>query len=252
MSYRSKLNFFLMMVCLWAPSAWALPGQTTPQLEQWVAQHAFFTSKLEGPEIHELNGDGWYTLTQNLPQQVMPKPLRPQKPRLALRVLCPEPAKDNLPRICTDHYLILSEMPDFGLTPPRHYVPPTYPAIWQPSNPRAASLLLKIYGPHIAQDFLKAIPIYSGPEYVQADTEYYRDRVTPYPQSKTLPRVMLWSQEVKIYRGNTFAYEVSNILSPLKKGFLSLRVFPLQQGLTDAETLVHNQKQYQVYLKQAQ
>lgn len=215
--------------------AWAVPGQTIPELQQWVKKHAFLAPYLQGP-IDYMDDEVFWIGFRQIDSTHF------------LDVVFAGLSDKRSPVIFSDELKLVQRAYQADLKPEygdkRPWKDIALVDVWSRDNPTAYALIRQVYSPAIAADFQKSQLIFKGPEYTYAYPGTYARYKIPDLQYE----VFAWVPEVQVYQGKHFTYEVS----PMghfgsRYETMTLKIRPVSEATMIAATLQHNFKMYQVF-----
>ncbi|MGE3725496.1 MAG: hypothetical protein AB7I41_08100 [Candidatus Sericytochromatia bacterium] len=121
-----------------------------------------------------------------------------------------------------------------------------YLHFWTRENPKARLILTNVYHSALANDFAQSKLIFQGNEYTEeAPMSYYRRNLPENSQYK----LFAWTEDVKIFLGNQYGFEVSNTGVMGKTPYFSLKIISKIEAQNSARILAKNMKIYQKYLE---
>ncbi|MBT9548680.1 MAG: hypothetical protein IV090_25020 [Candidatus Sericytochromatia bacterium] len=221
-------------------SAFAYPGDTYNETLNWIKNHQFLSSQFIGPlsgmdfwkiiAFRQLQDNVFLDVELHYDSQVNGD----KKAKLWEESLYLVRRKYN-PNKAIDEY-----------SDKRPWEDEEYLHIWTRDNPKAHLILSHVYDKEMANDFEKSKLIFHGNEYTEeAPMSYYRRDLPEVSQYK----IFAWTEDVKIFLGNQYGFEVSNTGVMGKTPYFSLKIISKIEAQNSANILAKNLKIYQKYLE---
>ncbi|MGE3724971.1 MAG: hypothetical protein AB7I41_05445 [Candidatus Sericytochromatia bacterium] len=221
-------------------SAYALPGDKYQDTINWINRHPFLATYYIGPldsmdvwriiAFRQLQDNVFLDIELSYPTS---NRMGDKKADLVEETLSLVKRKYNRDKEISQY------------TDSRLWEDVEYLDIWTRENSKAQLLLTKVYSKSLADDFSRSKLIFQGTEYTEETRgEYVREQIQKNSQFK----IFAWAENVKIYLGEKYGYEVSSTGLLGNRDYVALKIRSRSEATKDSNILKNNIRMYKDFM----